>query len=821
MKQKLLLKTMLLLFALIAGSSSVWADTAGFTLASSTSAPLGAGDTKTTTISGNASETWNVEIAGTWTSSGMSGTSGSKYWQMGANGAAITSATFSTSGITGTITSVVVNCASYQAKAKVNCTVGGNNFGTQNQSTPSWSSNTGGNVTFSGSASGAIVVTIDNSATGARAAYIQSITVTYTPSSKTPAGLAFDPTSVTLLTESTATVTFSKNTTADASFNIDEAVATYNSSTGELTAVAEGSTSLVATTEENATYQSGYAACAVTVMAPKALPFSETFASNIGTFSIIEDENVTGFWKFASNCMKASAYISSTNNAGESWIVSPYINLSIDSEVSFEHADQYFNSEADMKNECTLWIREYGGNWEQLTITTYPVYQSGSSRSEFVTNTNNLSSYTGKNVQFGFKYLGNSTKAGSWFVKNFVVESSAPAPTFTLDITEATLVMGTNNTVDVKVTTNTDGAISAVSDHTDIATVALKSGKTYTITAVADGTATITISSVATANYKQASATVAITVQDPTKKGTISNPYSVAEVINGTATGNNVYVRGFIVGEFVGSSSNPRTSGFTGNSNLAVADAFSSSPVVGDCIPVELPSSPSSIRTNWGLQNNPSNVGYQILFKGNVTSYFSVTGIKGTNEVTAISVPVTIAGSGYSTIAKGFGLDFANAEPAGLEAYIVPSITASTVSLSAIDEAPASTGVILKGTAGETYTIPVKADAAAVGTNKLQAAVTATAIDANAAYILQGGLFHLVTAASTVPAGKAYLLASDIPSPAPVLNFSFGGDDTTSIDMVKGEEFNVNGEFYNLNGQRVAQPTKGLYIVNGKKVVIK
>ena len=31
----------------------------------------------------------------------------------------------------------------------------------------------------------------------------------------------------------------------------------------------------------------------------------------------------------------------------------------------------------------------------------------------------------------------------------------------------------------------------------------------------------------------------------------------------------------------------------------------------------------------------------------------------------------------------------------------------------------------------------------------------------------------------------------------------------------------TDGEFYNLAGQRVAQPTKGLYIVNGKKVVIK
>ena len=184
-------------------------------------------------------------------------------------------------------------------------------------------------------------------------------------------------------------------------------------------------------------------------------------------------------------------------------------------------------------------------------------------------------------------------------------------------------------------------------------------------------------------------------------------------------------------------------------------------------------------------------------------------------------VPVTIASSGYSTLASTYGLDFASATPAGLEAYIVPSITASAVSLSAIDEAPASTGVILKGTAGETYSIPVKAGAAAiVGTNKLQAAVTATAIDANAAYILQGGLFHLVTAASTVPAGKAYLLASDVPASAPVLDFGF--DDATGIESIaKSQELTANGQYYNLAGQRVAQPTKGLYIVNGKKVVIK
>ena len=48
------------------------------------------------------------------------------------------------------------------------------------------------------------------------------------------------------------------------------------------------------------------------------------------------------------------------------------------------------------------------------------------------------------------------------------------------------------------------------------------------------------------------------------------------------------------------------------------------------------------------------------------------------------------------------------------------------------------------------------------------------------------------------------------------------GEETTGINAVNGSEFMVNGsDIYNLNGQRVAQPTKGLYIVNGKKVIIK
>lgn len=200
--------------------------------------------------------------------------------------------------------------------------------------------------------------------------------------------------------------------------------------------------------------------------------------------------------------------------------------------------------------------------------------------------------------------------------------------------------------------------------------------------------------------------------------------------------------------------------------------------------------------------------------------------IKGVKYYTPLVASITTAAipaSTYGTIASAYALDCANL-PAGLEAYKVSEITASAVKLEKVTEAVAAgTGLILKGTASTAYEIPVVATGSDISsTNKLQAAVSAYDCDANEVYILQTGEFHKVTAASTVPAGKAYLLASNVPSGAGAraLAFSFG-DETTGINVVNGAGVMVNGEVYNLQGQRVDAPTKGLYIVNGKKVIVK
>ena len=69
-----------------------------------------------------------------------------------------------------------------------------------------------------------------------------------------------------------------------------------------------------------------------------------------------------------------------------------------------------------------------------------------------------------------------------------------------------------------------------------------------------------------------------------------------------------------------------------------------------------------------------------------------------------------------------------------------------------------------------------------------------------------------------LPAHRAYL------STGAAASRSFLGfdDETTGIESidVSTEDTNVAREYYNLNGQRVTTPTKGLYIVNGKKVII-
>jgi len=75
--------------------------------------------------------------------------------------------------------------------------------------------------------------------------------------------------------------------------------------------------------------------------------------------------------------------------------------------------------------------------------------------------------------------------------------------------------------------------------------------------------------------------------------------------------------------------------------------------------------------------------------------------------------------------------------------------------------------------------------------------------------------------AARVDAEHAYLVLPSNASGRLRISFKHDDDDLTGIQSLQSDERSLDGAIYNLRGQRVERPTKGIYIINGKKVIIK
>ncbi len=198
--------------------------------------------------------------------------------------------------------------------------------------------------------------------------------------------------------------------------------------------------------------------------------------------------------------------------------------------------------------------------------------------------------------------------------------------------------------------------------------------------------------------------------------------------------------------------------------------------------------------------------------------------IRKTGEV------ATIGATGWTTFASAYPLNLTTltASLGTAIAYYASAASGSTVTMtSTTATVPAGEGLALKGTAGATVTIPVAAvSGTAIDGNKLVGCTTSTVLAKNENYYVlvnNGGaeFQRLDKNGATIPAGKAYLDLTGVSlTPAPTLSIVFENE-TSGIDEVRNQKEVVKGAYFNLAGQRVAQPTKGLYIVNGRKVVIK
>lgn len=144
---------------------------------------------------------------------------------------------------------------------------------------------------------------------------------------------------------------------------------------------------------------------------------------------------------------------------------------------------------------------------------------------------------------------------------------------------------------------------------------------------------------------------------------------------------------------------------------------------------------------------------------------------------------------------------------------------------------PACTGVIIQANPGD-YTLSMTTDEVteSIGTNKLEGVFEETEMSTIEAerydvYVLRRGVtenlgFKKVGTGSsltTLSPFKAYLPMAQNAGVKSV-NLAFGGD-LTGIEALEQAGLQKKSTFYNLQGQRVENPTRGIYIINGKKTL--
>ena len=147
---------------------------------------------------------------------------------------------------------------------------------------------------------------------------------------------------------------------------------------------------------------------------------------------------------------------------------------------------------------------------------------------------------------------------------------------------------------------------------------------------------------------------------------------------------------------------------------------------------------------------------------------------------------------------------------------------------------PAYTGVLLKALDSETtpsdfyYAIGEDDAQDYKITNNIMHGVTVNPRNVGALtvdeviYVMQKGIFKKAMASTvSLPVHKAYAKIEGMPAGSKV-EFSFSDDNTTNaIVTIDAEEKNADNAYYNLNGQRVTNPQRGVFIKGGRKVIIK
>ena len=165
--------------------------------------------------------------------------------------------------------------------------------------------------------------------------------------------------------------------------------------------------------------------------------------------------------------------------------------------------------------------------------------------------------------------------------------------------------------------------------------------------------------------------------------------------------------------------------------------------------------------------------------------------------------------------------------PTGTEVYAI-TLSNGKLTMTQIADGIVKSGlaVVLKAKTGSLTMTKTETSSSFQGTSSLNGTLTEKSkadLGAGNIYVLntgsKGAGFYKLADDGTVPANKAYLVYDGAAGARDYFLF----DETTAISalLVNSEERIVNSEVYDLQGRRVKNAAKGVYIVNGRKVVVK
>lgn len=198
-----------------------------------------------------------------------------------------------------------------------------------------------------------------------------------------------------------------------------------------------------------------------------------------------------------------------------------------------------------------------------------------------------------------------------------------------------------------------------------------------------------------------------------------------------------------------------------------------------------------------------------------------VNGNVGMGNIKVIKdASIVISDAKYATFSSTLATNFSET---GITVYTA-KVNGNYVTLTKVEDGivPANTGVVLYSETAKTYEVPFTTTENSLEDNDLLISDGNVEGDGSTIFALankkQGVGFYRVAEGVAVPAGTPYLTIE-----AAAREFFGFGSETTSINgalSIKNGA-SVDAPVYNLNGQRILKPAKGLYIVNGKKTVIK